>query len=530
METVDYAVSTVLRTPNPPAYPGLVLVEETDHQSKITNKLILDRMWISSIITEKTIMRKDLALAMLLSLVILDVAAARKWQVGPSRPYTRPSAVASLVGNGDTVEIDSTRYTDVCSWRANDLLLKGPSGRPNLDATGMQLAEGKAVWVIKGRNNTVDGIEFMGAACVDLNGAGIRIEGANLTVRNSFFHDNENGILGGADSTSEVIIEYSEFSRNGYGDGYSHNMYIGNIRSFTLRYCYSHHARVGHLVKSRAKTNYILYNRIMDEATGYSSRVIDLPNGGCSYLIGNLFHKGPNAQNSNMIGYGLEGISAGYDTTLYCVNNTMVNARNPIGPFVSLQTRCSTVLINNIFYGANEIVRGGRHRGNNNWVPVGHNGDDSLRQSVVGTDPRLVNMGNYDYHLDRSSACIDSGADPGSGLRPVHQYAHPCNREPRPTQGIIDIGSYEYVSIGVEEQIEARGKRQQVRLKVEPNPFISFTTISGYKQENFYVYDIDGRFVRNYRGERIGVGLPAGVYFIKARNISDELIRVVKLR
>jgi len=459
-----------------------------------------------------------------------STAIPRVWQVGPSRTYTRPSAVSSLVGNGDAVEIDPATYADVCIWRANSLILKGTGGMARLDATGMNLAEGKAIWVIKGNNTTVEAVEFLGASCPDQNGAGIRQEGPGLVVRSSYFHNNEDGILTGADTTSNILIEYTEFGYNGYGDGYSHNMYIGGIHQFVLQHCYSHHALVGHLVKSRARTNYILYNRLTDEATGTPSYEIDLPNAGASTVIGNLVHQGTNTSNSTVVSYGREGIGAGYDTTIYYVNNTFVNDRSPFGAFLALQAGTRAVLINNIFSGGNQIVSGGRHSGRNNWVPTGHRGDDSLQYSVVGTDPRLVNLSIYDYHLQATSACIDSGTDPGGNLRPVYQYLHPASREPKPVQGILDIGAYEYVNVGVEETTEDRGPRFEVGIKPAPNPFTYFTTVRGQEKERFELYDIAGKRVGSYAGERIGEGLPPGVYFLWSGSSPGGTARLVKLR
>ena len=60
-----------------------------------------------------------------------------------------------------------------------------------------------------------------------------------------------------------MLVEYTEFHHNGAGDGYSHNFYIGQVRSFTLQFCSSRQAKVGHLAKSRAQANFILYNRLM---------------------------------------------------------------------------------------------------------------------------------------------------------------------------------------------------------------------------------------------------------------------------
>lgn len=109
---------------------------------------------------------------------------------------------------------------------------------------------------------------------------------------------------------STVRIEYSEFGHHGYGDGYSHNLYIGHIDSLIFRYNYSHHADVGHELKSRAWVNVIEYNRFSNESDGTASREIDLPNGGQAYLIGNVIQQGLQSQNSNMVGFGMEELPA----------------------------------------------------------------------------------------------------------------------------------------------------------------------------------------------------------------------------
>jgi hypothetical protein len=175
-------------------------------------------------------------------------ALAATLQVGTGKTYAVPSEAAAAASDGDVIEIDAGLYSgDVASWYAGNITIRGVGGMAHLEAAG-ENAEGKAIWVIKGDNVTVEFIEFSGATVPDQNGAGIRAEGSGLTIRHCSFHDNEEGILGGA---GEVLIEYSEFGNNGYGDGYSHNMYLsGNVTSFTLRFCYSHHARVGHIVKS----------------------------------------------------------------------------------------------------------------------------------------------------------------------------------------------------------------------------------------------------------------------------------------
>lgn len=357
------------------------------------------------------------------------VAEAKRIQVGPEREYKRPSEAAQVAKDGDVVEIDAGNYAgDVAVWRQHRLTLRGVARYAHIQAAG-QAAEGKAIWVIKGDNTLVENMEFSGAAVSDRNGAAIRQEGAGLTVRNCFFHDNENGILGGA---GNVLIERTEFARNGSGDGYTHNIYIlDRTQRFTLRYSYTHHAKVGHNVKSRARENHILYNRVTDESDGTASYSIDLPNGGIAYVIGNVIHKGRMAENETLVRFGAEGLQQG-DNEFYVVNNTMVNDRHA-GRFVVIADGTAKARIaNNLFIGSG--------------VPVTGPGEQQRNL----TDAKLVDRAGFDYRLAARSAAVDGGADPGSAngmrLAPSAEYRHPLDGTPRPTAGAVDVGAYEFVT------------------------------------------------------------------------------------
>lgn len=350
--------------------------------------------------------------------------------MGPGKTYTMPNQAAAAVRNGDTVEIAAGEYTgEVATWKADALVLRGSARFARLHAPA-DITNGKAIWVIQGKNTTVENIEFYGAAVPDLNGAGIRQEGDGLLVRNCYFHDNEDGILGGGGAASEVVIEYSEFANNGAGDGYSHNMYISNIGSFTLRFCNTHHAKVGHDVKSRAQRNYILYNRILDGADGTASMEIDLPNGGTSYVIGNIIHQGPASENSTLLNYGAEGLSnTGKD--LYVASNTFVNDRAGGGTFVAIRPGGTAKLANNIFAGPGTPFTGAADTAAN-WM---------------GSDPGFLDRPGYDFRLGGTSAAIDKGKDPGMAgglsLLPVSQYVPNAQGMNRPVTGNLDIGAYE---------------------------------------------------------------------------------------
>ena len=189
----------------------------------------------------------------------------------------------------------------------------------------------------------------------DRNGAGIRQEGTDLTVTRSWFHDNENGILTGADPESDIVIERSRFFRNGYGDGYSHNLYVGAVRSLTVTGSWLSRADTGHELKSRAARNTIVANRISDgDAT--ASYSIDLPNGGLSLVAGNVVVQGPRSENPALVSYGAEGLT-NPSRTLWVVNNTFVNQRTS-GTYVALADGSRAHLRNNLLVGPGELSSG----------------------------------------------------------------------------------------------------------------------------------------------------------------------------
>jgi Abnormal spindle-like microcephaly-assoc'd, ASPM-SPD-2-Hydin len=379
--------------------------------------------------------------SLLLSFAILAFAAlslparAAILQVGPGKQFATPCAAIAAAAAGDTIQIDSSiAYVgDVCAWATPNLTLQGVGGaRAHIDAGGLN-SQGKAIWVISGANTTVENIEFSGATVPDHNGAGIRQQADNLTVRNCYFHDNEEGILTDASLTSTITIEFTEFGFNGFGDGQSHNVYIGNIGTLIFRYNYSHHAKIGHLLKTRAAQNFIVYNRLSDEATGTSSYQIDIPNGGLSYVIGNVIEQGPLNDTSTFIAYLEEGTNPGNPSErLFVINNTFANDASS-GTFISPALGAAPVVIkNNIFFGPGTIT----------------NQTSAIQANNFSGNAGFVNSAGYDYHLTSGSAAINAGADPGSNgtfsLSPVFEYVHPACAEGRTLVGTLDIGAYEF--------------------------------------------------------------------------------------
>ena len=299
--------------------------------------------------------------------------------VGTGKQFATVRAAASAAVDGDTVQISAGEYRgDVATWRASNLTICGIGGRARLYADGANEG-GKGIWVVTGSNTTVVNVEFHDAKVPDQNGAGIRQEGRNLTLRNTAFFDNENGILTGDDVGSTITIEQSEFGRNGFGDGYTHNIYVGKIGRLNVRYSYFHEAKIGHQLKTRARENVIEYSYFVDGPNGTSSYVINLDNGGRAVLRGNLLHKGPRADNSILISHYSNIWGADYNS-LTLEHNTLVSTY-PGGRFIDVATGAAVALTANLFAGTNgpTLISGGTV---------------TNTQSVIGTAAEVAGAGN----------------------------------------------------------------------------------------------------------------------------------------
>lgn len=390
-------------------------------------------------------------------------AGGRVLSVGPGRTYRLPSAAAKAARDGDIIEIQAGTYRgDATVWRANNLVIRGIGGKVILDAAGRS-AGGKAIWVIKGRNTTVQNIVFSGARVRDKNGAGIRLEGPGLIVRDSAFRGNEMGILTGSNPESDILIERSRFYRNTVDypryRRLGHNIYVGRVRSFTLRFSHISGARYGHNVKSRARTNRITYNKIVDGHDGMSSYLIDLHGAAASYIIGNVLQQGRKTENWAMISHGAENSQA--TAPLYVVNNTFVNDKGT-GTFVHRRSDGETLLVNNLFVGGGTVLIGsgllksnlivdrrkfGRLRGLISDQATRPAAGD-LKGNLLSLDAAFVDRENLDYRLRERSPAIDAGIVPpkiaGDNLTPLFQIHGRTKPVRRYQRGGIDIGAYEY--------------------------------------------------------------------------------------
>lgn len=265
--------------------------------------------------------------ALLLSALLCQTAAAAVLRVGPQEPYQRIAEAARAAKDGDTVEIMPGDYRgDVVVWPQKRLSIRGIGQRPVLHAAG-QIAEGKAIWVLRQGDFQISNIEFRGARAPDGNGAGIRFERGRLELDGCHFVDNQMGLLTANFEDAELSIRNSLFAQAPHQQGtLPHLLYVGRIQRFTLSGSRFHQGYRGHLLKSRARHNDIRYNLLYDGPDGEASYEIDLPNGGHSVIIGNIIGQSAGTQNPIVIAYGAEG-PIWPNSALYLSHNTLISER-----------------------------------------------------------------------------------------------------------------------------------------------------------------------------------------------------------
>jgi photosystem II stability/assembly factor-like uncharacterized protein len=139
-----------------------------------------------------------------------------------------------------------------------------------------------------------------------------------------------------------------------------------------------------------------------------------------------------------------------------------------------------------------------------------------------------ADFGNILKTTDGGSTWITQAIAGGHGFKSI------CFTRENPAIGylvgfesmILKLGDI----VGIEEEQVSINIQTDTKLNIEPNPFVSYTTVHGYKGENFALYDISGRLVSTCRGNRIGEGLCAGVYFVMPENKNLKPVRIVKVR
>jgi hypothetical protein len=252
--------------------------------------------------------------------------------VGAGQQFSTIGDAVRASRDGDVLRVQAGTYVNDFATINTRITIQGVGGMAHLLATTSP-SDGKAILTVNS-SVTLDHLEFSGAAVADANGAGIRYQGGDLAITNCYFHDNENGLLGGpqVSNTGSITVRNSEFSHNGNGNGLTHNFYAGDVASVVIDNSYFHDSVVGHEIKSRAYSTTVINSRVQDGPNGTGSYSIDTPNGGQVVIQGNVIQQGPRSENPAIIAFGEEGnLHAG--SSLSVVGNTILNdlqSRSPL--------------------------------------------------------------------------------------------------------------------------------------------------------------------------------------------------------
>mgnify|MGYP001369161256 CR=1 FL=1 len=350
-------------------------------------------------------------------------AAAATLSVAPGQSL--PEALRRAQ-DGDVIELQAGVHEgQVGVILQRQLTLRGVGGRAVLQAAGRS-AEDKAILVVRNGEVRIENIEFRGTRVRDGNGAGIRFERGRLWVQDCRFIDNQNGILTGNAADAELTIHDSEFAAAPESHTLPHLLYVGRIGRFTLMGSHLHGGRRGHLVKSRARHNQVLYNRLDDRPDGQASYELEFPNGGLAWVVGNLIVQSGSSDNLTLLAFGAEGSAAeeGRTHALFLAHNTFVNASLRPALFVRVHEQIlgapvAQRSVNNLFVGLGvaDLADGGVAQGNFS-VPQALLHQTALGEWRVPTGARLYGR------------AVPAGDAQGVPLQPAAEFAAPRGIRP----------------------------------------------------------------------------------------------------
>jgi hypothetical protein len=232
-----------------------------------------------------------------ISLSLGQTAPYRVVETG--RSYARLQEAVEAIGEGrGTISFAPMRFADCAVQTRGEITYKAQvPGQAVLDGVA---CEGKAALVLRGRSARVEGMVFANIRVPDKNGAGIRLEGGNLAVAQSWFRDSEQGVLTGDNPNGTITIDKSTFTRLGTcegGGGCAHSIYIGNYGALTVTRSRFEAGAGGHYAKSRAARVAILNSSFDDTAGRGTNYMIDLPDGATGRIAGNWFVQGRDKEN-----------------------------------------------------------------------------------------------------------------------------------------------------------------------------------------------------------------------------------------
>ncbi len=472
-----------------------------------------------------------------------------------------PSAAGELpVING----IDATTRPELNFWNEERGVVKigGANSPPDtlpahIVIEGLDIRSGRPPYTFTGRYGLT--------AYVD-NCAAIYIEkGEQIVIRGCVLRDCGNGLFCGH-QTTDLVVEGNAIHGNGIeGEIYEHNNYTEACR---ILFQFNHFGPLragcpGNNLKDRSAGTIIRYNwieggnRQLDLVDSDHAALYTDPLYRETLVYGNVLIEPEGAGNSQILHYGGDsGATQNYRKgTLYLHNNTIVSTRVGNTTLARLSTMEETCdARNNIIYVAADGNRlailaesGGTIHLRQNWLKPGwvacHGSTPGIIHdygNVEGEDPRFVDPGNGLYELLEGSACIDAAAEPDPTIAalhtPVMEYVRHGRGRPRPDDGALDIGAYEYAPTS---GAHAAPLVPALALQISPNPACDELAVSFYLPSEEHValqlFGAEGRRWHTWIDGPRGAGwhrvrtrlpeLPAGIWWVRLQSGDDRSAR-----
>jgi hypothetical protein len=131
----------------------------------------------------------------------------------------------------------------------------------------------------------------------------------------------------------------------------AHGVYAGAIGLLQIERSQFSDTRTGHHIKSRALTTRLIGNRITDGASGSSSYLVDVPNGGAVLMEDNVLEKGPHTSNAGAaVVIGAEGVKNPTPELIFR-RNSFTNRLESATEFVRNYTDTEALVLENRFFG-----------------------------------------------------------------------------------------------------------------------------------------------------------------------------------
>jgi hypothetical protein len=319
--------------------------------------------------------------------------------------------------------------------------------------------------------------------------------GESIVIRNCTFRDGGMGVVS-CDLTRDFVIEGCYFVDNGMEGpegAYVHQCYMETLGMITQYNRFFHLRKdcTGSNLKDRSAHNVIRYNwieggskqidmpdmydtdiaRIEAARAGDASLVNDFIDfdymDRVSFVYGNVLIEPEGDGQQEMITYGGDMGEPRYyrKGMLHFYNNTCISKRSDATTIFKLKTNDESCdARNNIFYTtapgstlAISLCYGTVYL-SHNWITSGwvdsHEGKDYFgevnddKSNIAGENPGFVDEAAQDYHLAKGSPCIDAGRNLNPRALPDNdvrfEYVKHQKLAPRPSDGKLDIGAYEY--------------------------------------------------------------------------------------